>query len=260
MSGARPDSHHDDTLFLEIRPPASDFHVYQIRGAKFPVRPFELSRWLALYQALRPLLFQPPAKPIPVIQMWHLHHGDGASVLSRNAQAWMPDFGVGVWLDAPPPRLWIPEDFMNLGPGELLPPPVLTAIRLRAPQLDYEQAWMQLGGRGCFMEFTVSGDTESFFESQAPAYRAWIEEVMISAQPFFVPLLKASSFESELFAARQKHVAPILTYVRESTEDEGLLILSREKLEGRLQSAFKLLPWSSPDPATTRFLVRLAAE
>lgn len=260
MSSSRPGGHQDDTFFLEIGPPASGFHIYRIRGVKFPVKPFELPRWLALYRALRPHLFPPPARPIPVIQMWHLHHGDGAGILSRNAQAWMPDFGVGVWLDAPPPRLWTPEDFMNLGPGELLPPPVLTAIRLRAPQLDYEQAWMQLGGRGCFMEFTVSGDTESFFESQAPVYRGWIDEVMISAQPFFVPLLKAASFESELFAARQKHADPILTYVRESAEDEGLLILSREKLEGRIQSAFKLLPWDSPDPSISRFLLRAAAE
>lgn len=256
MSGAQSRQRYDETLFLEIRPPASGFHVYLIRGAQFPLKPFDLPRWLALYRHLRPLLFPPPARPVPVIQMWHLHHGDGASVLSRNAQAWMPDFGAGVWIDAPPPRLWTPEDFMNIGPGELLPPPVLTAIRLRSPHLDCEQAWMQLGGRGCYMEFTLSGDAEAFFQSQAELYRSWIDEPMIAAHPFFVPLLKAASFESSLLAARQKHVDPLLTYVRESAEDEGLLILSREKLEGRFETAFKLLPWASPDPSIARFLIR----
>jgi hypothetical protein len=260
MSGAGTMGQHEDALFLEIRPPASGFHVYLIRGVKFPLKPFDLPRWLAMYQRLRPLLFPPPAKPAPVIQMWHLHHSDGASVLSKNAQAWMPDFGAGVWLDAPPPRLWTPEDFMNIGPGEMLPPPVLTAIRLRSPQLDYEKAWMQLGGRGCYMEFTVSGDMEAFLQSQAAMYQAWIEEPMIAAQTFFVPLIQASSFEKELFASRQKHADPILTYVRESVEDEGLLILSREKLEGQLETAFKLVPWASPDPAIARFLIRAAGE
>ncbi len=250
----------EGALFLEVRPPAAGFHVYLIRGVKFPVRPFDLPRWLGLYRRLRPLLFPPPARPVPVIQMWHLHHGDGAAVLSRNAQAWMPDFGAGVWLDAPPPRLWTPEDFMNIGPGELLPPPVLSAIRLRAPQLDYEQAWMQLGGRGCWMEFTVSGSADTFFQIQADLYRSWIEEPMIAAQTFFVPLLKAACFESELFAARDKHAAPLLLYVRESAEDDGLLILSREKLEARLEEAFKLVAWASPDPSVSRFLIRLAGE
>jgi hypothetical protein len=260
MSGAGVRERHDETLFLEIRPPASGFHAYLIRGVKFPVKPFDLPRWLALYRRLRPLLFPAGTKSLPVIQMWHLHHGDGASVLSRNAQAWMPDFGAGVWLDAAPPRLWTPEDFMNIGPGELLPPPVLTAIRLRSPQLDYEQAWMQLGGRGCFLEFTVSGDAEAFFQSQAEIYRSWIDEPMIAAHPFFVPLVKAASFESSLFASRQKHADPLLTYVRESAEDEGLLILSREKLEARFEAAFKLMPWASPDPSVARFLIRLGVD
>lgn len=149
---------------------------------------------------------------------------------------------------------------MNIGPGELLPPPVLTAIRLRSPQLDYEQAWMQLGGRGCFLEFTVSGDAEAFFQSQAEIYRSWIDEPMIAAHPFFVPLVKAASFESSLFASRQKHADPLLTYVRESAEDEGLLILSREKLEARFEAAFKLMPWASPDPSVARFLIRLGVD
>lgn len=260
MSGPRSKEHPDDALFLEIRPPAAGFHVYLIRGVKFPLKPFDLPRWLGLYRRLRPLLFPPPARPVPVIQMWCLHHGDGASVLSRNAQSWMPDFGAGVWLDAPPPRLWTPEDFMNIGPGELLPPPVLSAIRLRAPQLDYEQAWMQLGGRGCWMEFTVSGGVDTFLQTQAELYRSWIEEPMIAAQTFFIPLLKAASFESGLLASRQQHSDPILTYARESAEDEGLLILSREKLEGRIETAYKLLPWTSPDPSIARFLIRLAGD
>ncbi len=260
MSEETERRHRDDALFLEVRQPACGFHVYLVRGAKYPVKPFDLPRWLSMYRQLRPLLFPPGTKPVPVIQMWHLHHGDGASVLSRNAQAWMPDFGAGVWLDAPPPRLWTPEDFMNIGPGELLPPPVLSAIRLRAPHLDHEQAWMQLGGRGCYMEFTVSGDVEAFFESQAGLYRAWIEEPMIAAHPFFVPLLKAASFESVLLASRESHAGPLMTYVRESVEDDGLLILTREKLEGRLQGVFKLVPWASPDPDIARFLLRLAGE
>lgn len=258
MTGSDAPERHEDALFLEIRPEAAGFHVYLVRDVKFPVKPFDLARWLALYRQLRPALFPVGTKPVPVIQMWHLHHSDGASVLSRNAQAWMPDFGAGVWLDEPPPRLWSPEDFMNLGPGEMLPPPVLSAIRLGAPRLDHEQAWMQLGGRGCFMEFTVSGDAETFFASQAEAYRAWIEEPMIAAQTFFVPLLKASSFESGLLASRIRHTDPLLVYVRESAEDNGLLILAREKMEGRLETVFKLVPWASPDPSVTRFLIRAA--
>lgn len=250
----------ENPLFLDVLAPAAGFHRYLVRCGKFPLQPVLLSRWLALYRRLRPLLFPPPAAPIPVIQMWHLHHSGGADALSRHAPAWMPDFGAGVWLDAPPPRLWAPEDFMNIGPGELLPPPVLTAIRLRAPAAAQEQAWMQLGGRGCYMEFTVSGDAEAFFERQAEAYRSWIEEPMIAAQPFFVPLVKGLSFDSELFAARQRHIDPVLVYVRESAEDDGLLILAREKLDEKLLGLFRTVAWASPDPAVSRYLIRLLEE
>jgi hypothetical protein len=256
MSESTGHSLEQSPLFLEIRRPEAGFHRYLIRCGRFPLAPAMLHRWLGLYARLRPLLFPPGTQPAIVIQMWHLHHNDGASVVSRNGRAWMPDFGAGVWLDEPPPRLWTPEDFLNIGPGEMLPPPVLTAIHLAAEQLDHEHAWMQLGGRGCYMEFSVSGSVPAFFETQAALYREWIEEPMIASLPFFVPLIRHSSFGSPLFAGRERHAAPIVTYIRESAEDEGVLILTRENLDRVFQSSFRMVPWATPVPDGNIFLLQ----
>ncbi|MGB9611237.1 MAG: hypothetical protein ACPL7M_09740, partial [Bryobacteraceae bacterium] len=98
MSESTGHSLEQSPLFLEIRGPEAGFHRYLIRCGRFPLAPAVLHRWLGLYASLRRLLFPPESRPAVVIQMWHLHHNDGASVLSRNGRAWMPGFGAGVWL------------------------------------------------------------------------------------------------------------------------------------------------------------------
>ncbi len=245
-----------DALMFHAGTPRHGFHVYVFEQGEFPVKALFLKRWLDLYITVRPLLFAGGVKPVCALQMWHIHHNDGSALLSKNGAVWQPDFGVGVWLDQPPPTLWRPEEFEMLGPGDMMRPPILSAIRLKAAPLDHHAVWTSMGGRGAYMEFTVSGDPEAFLEEQAPAYRRWIEEEIIQVHPFFVPLVSAASLRSELLASRLAHLDPVLTYVRESQEDRGLLLLTREPIEQRIASIATLVPWSNPDPEVRSFLVQ----
>lgn len=244
-----------DALFLHAHEARHGFHAYVFEQGEFPVKPLLLRRWLDLYHALRPVLFPPGKGTITGLQMWQIHHNDGAGVLARNGAAWQPDFGVGVWLDQPPPTLWSPEEFEMLGPGDTLRPPILTAIRLTAGRLDHHAVWVGMGGRGAFLEFAIDGEPEVFLERQAESYRQWIEEEIIKAHPFFLPLVSASSFESELFGGRIGHFDAVTTYVRESQEDKGLLIVARENLEKQLASIASLTPWTGSAPGVATFLV-----
>ncbi|MBI5083844.1 MAG: hypothetical protein HZB13_04515 [Acidobacteria bacterium] len=245
-----------DAIFFEVHPPSGGFHRYLFRQGRFPVKPAARARWIDLYSRLRPLLFAAASKTVTALQMWHLHHDDGPSILTRNAGAWSPDYGVGVWLHQPPPTLWQPEEFEMLGPGDPMRPPILTAIALTAERLDHHGVWVSMGCRGCYVEFSVTGSPEEFLEAQAPLYQAWIEEPLIAAHGFFIPLLSLGVFDSDLFTQRLAHVAPVGIYVRESDEDEGLLILSRDPVESRITAALELVPWTSPDPAVRIALVQ----
>lgn len=231
MNPTAPRRTPKDAITLEIHPPAAGFHRYLFRHTAFPIKSYLLHRWIDLYATLRPLLFPHPAKTVTAIEMAHLHHNDGASILSTNAPAWQPDFGVGVWLQDPPPTLWSPEEFEELGPGDTLRPPINTAIALTAERLDHAAAWAQLAGRGAYLEFSIDGQIPAFLEAQATLYRTWIKEVIIAAHSTFLPLLSLNAFDSDLFTQRLPHLEQIQTYVRESPQDEGLLILSRTNLD-----------------------------
>jgi hypothetical protein len=245
-----------DALFLHVHPPRHGLFCCVFELGEFPVKPVLLRRWLELYSAIRPMLFGAGVKTICALQMWHIHHNDGSAVLSKNGSAWRPEFGVGVWLDQPPPTLWSPEEFEMLGPGDLMRPPILSAIRLRAEPLDHQAVWNSMGGRGAYLELAVSGEPEVFLADQAPLYRRWIEEEIIQVHPFFVPLLSAASLRSELLASRLVHVDPVTAYARESQEDRGLVVLTREPFEQRIASVAALVPWSNPDPEVRSFLVQ----
>jgi hypothetical protein len=245
-----------DALLLHVHPERHGLHGLVFELGEFPVKAILLGRWLELFNAIRPMLFPAGVPTICGLQMWHIHHNDGSAVLSRNGAAWQPDFGVGVWLDQPPPTLWSPEEFEMLGPGDLMRPPILSVIRLAAARLDHQAVWRSMGGRGAYLEFAVSGDPEVFFADQAPAYRRWIEEEIIRVHPFFVPLVSAASMRSELLASRLPHLDPVVTYVRESQEDRGLLVLTRKPILERFASMMTLVPWANPDPEIRSFLVQ----
>jgi hypothetical protein len=244
-----------DALLFHVLPPRHGFHVYVFEQGGFPVSPPLLKRWLDLYSALRPLLFPANANTIALLQMWHIHHQNGAAVLAANGQAWQPDFGVGVWLDQPPPALWTAEEFEQLGPGDPVRPPIFSAIRLCAQRLDREAVWRSMGGRGCYMEFLVASDPETFLAQQAPAYQRWIEEEIIRAHPFFVPLVSAASLHSDLLASRLLHLDSVVAYARESQEDRGLLVLVRQPMEQRIAAAFRLAPCAARDRETRSFVM-----
>ncbi|MGC8761201.1 MAG: hypothetical protein ACP5VC_14685 [Bryobacteraceae bacterium] len=154
----------------------------------------------------------------------------------------MPEFGIGVWLDQPPPTLWTEEEFLRHPPGVPMRPPIYQFIRVAPRGGDYAAVWREVGGHGCWLAFSVQSDPDGFLMMEAAAYKAWITEPSIQAYDLFVPLLKLGSVESPLFADRSRHLAAVARYVRESDEDKGLVIFSDAPIEPVFESLARLVP------------------
>ena len=227
---------------LLVYPPANSWHRAVIRPRAWPVPNQDLPAWLELYAILHSRLFPDPGRVIAALQLWRLHIGGGAALLSRNALLWRPQFGVGVWLDQPPPTLWTVEEFLKAVPGAGMRPPIYQSARLAPEDRDYLAIWKNIGGRGAWLAFSVTCDPEAFLQTEAPLYRSWIEEQSIAAYEFFIPLLKAASLSAELFAQRQRHFAAVRNYARESDEDGGLLIVSESPVPPLIEPLVRLEP------------------
>lgn len=228
-------------LSLLVHPEAAGWHRAVLQPSAWPVSPPLLPGWREAGRRLQQALFPDPDRVIAGLQMWRLHVGGGAELLSRKAREWMPQFGVGVWLDQPPPSLWTTDEFLKHPPGTPMRPPIYQFIRIR-PEGGWSEAWLELGGSGCWLAFSVQCDPESFLATEASCYRSWITEPTILAYDFYVPLLSLRWAEDARFAGRGRHLAGVLRYVRESDEDRGLLIYSDAPVERLLSAAGRLVP------------------
>lgn len=211
-------------------PPVAGWHRAVVRPACWPVPPELRPQWIEAGCVLHRRLLPEAGRVIAALQVWHLHEGGAARILGANAPRWNPDFGAGVWLDEPPPRLWTEEELLRLPPGSKVRPPLYQLVRVQPEAADFPAVWREIGGRNAWLALSLSCNPETFLASQAEAYRQWITDPTLLASGWYLPLLRARSAESPLFAARRHHLDLVATYLRESEEDGGLLIWSRMPL------------------------------
>ncbi len=240
---------------LLLFPEAGGWHRAVIRARHWPLPDQDRPAWLAMYEHLHRVLLPDPRHLIAGLQLWRLHIGGGAALLSRNARQWQPEIGVGVWLDQPPPTLWTVEEFLKAVPGAGMRPPIYEVALLAPENRDFLAIWRATGGRGAWLAFSVANEPSAFLHTEAPLYRSWIEEPSIAAFDHFVPLLRASSLSSELFPVLQRHLACVRNYLRESYEDGGLLVISEIPVQPILEQIAPLEPSfpSAGAPAAFRF-------
>lgn len=214
-----------------VEPPAAGWRRAILRPASWPVPPELRQQWIEAGNVLHRRLLPESGRVIVALQVWHLHEHGTARILSENAPRWNPDFGVGIWLDEPPPQLWTEAELLRLPPGAKVRPPLYQLVRLQPEAADFPAVWREIGGCNVWIALSLSCDPETFFASQAEAYRRWITDPTLLASGWYLPLLRARSAESPLFEARRHHLDLVEAYMRESEEDGGLLIWSRMPLD-----------------------------
>lgn len=230
------------TFQLLVFPQEGGWHRAVLRARAWPVPDQDLPAWLAIYEHLHRALLPDAGRLIAALQLWRLHIGGGAAMLSRNARQWNPAIGVGVWLDQPPPTLWTVEEFLKAVPGAGMRPPLYQVLLLGPEDRDFLAIWRATGGRGAWLAFSVATEPSAFLHTEAPLYKSWIEEPSIAAFDHFVPLMKAASLSSEVLKERQRHLAGVRNYLRESDEDGGLLVISENPVRPILEQIARLEP------------------
>lgn len=216
---------------LRRHPEVHGWYRAVVLPPSWPVPAHLRTSWIELCFGLMTGILPESHQVIQALQFWHLHERGGAEILSRNARRWDPDFGAGVWLDEPPPTLWTVEEFLRTPPGAPMRPPLYQLVRLRPESGGFEETWRLAGGGNLWLAAGVLGDPDSWLASQRLLYEAWVTEPAVLAFDWFLPLLRGRTAESPLLTARLQHLEGLGAYVRESAEDGGLLIWSRQPLD-----------------------------
>ena len=154
----------------------------------------------------------------------------GSTRLSRHAREWMPEVGLGVWPDQPPPALPTQADFQDLGPGEKPRPMLYQVMRIMGEAATKRQALAAMLGTGVALEVVTPAGGEAFLKQSRALLLPPIREPGFRKYPFYVPILERRTLESATPEQLNQWFCGASAYIRESVEDKGILIASCEPL------------------------------
>ncbi len=159
----------------------------------------------------------------------------GSARLARHAREWMPELGLGVWPDQPPPALPTAADFEDLGPQEKPRPMMYEVMQITGEASTKQLALAAMLGTGAVLEAVTPAGGETFLEQTKALLLPPIKEPGLRRYPFYVPILERKTLESAGPEQLDKWFCGASAYIRESAQDKGILIVSREPLTPLLE-------------------------
>ena len=172
-----------------------------------------------------------------------LVNGDAGSRLSKHGREWIPALGLGVWPDRGPPTVWTKEDFENLGFGDMPRTLMYQVFRVTTGPEARENARNVMLGAGTVIQMMTSAGSEALLQAGREVLLPPIQDPAFTSFPFYMPLLEGKSFAGAKAEQLDRWLCGATVYVRESAEDQAILIASREPLRPVLESlGGRLLP------------------
>ena len=233
------------SIGLQVVPGKPPWEAYLLPVTDFPIPEEELDparRFLQRFSAASLQRWKLVAEV--GFQVAQLHLKDGPSRLAQHGREWIPAVGLGVWPDREPPRGYTDEDFTELGLGEKPRELMYQVLRVTTTPEARSQGRDVMLGLGTVIQILVPDSLDEFFQRSTQTLLPPIQDPAFTCFPFFVPLLELKTHREATGPQLTKWLCGCSLYLRESAEDKGILILSREplgplleELGGKLQTA-----------------------
>jgi hypothetical protein len=162
---------------------------------------------------------------------------NGSRRLREYYTGWMPDLGVAIWPDRPPPRMANKEDFADVDPAEPPTPPGEHVLRISGDGLAKQMAVELMSGFGALTEIVTPHGGDAFFEETRRSFLPTVQERAFRSFAIYVPMLQKKSIVAATSDQLAKWSCGASAYIRESVEDQGVLIVSREPLTPLLKQS-----------------------
>jgi hypothetical protein len=217
-------------LFTIPAPPP--WEAFLLRVSRFPMPRSEV---LPVAQFLRHLInkleLQWSLRSEVFLQLEQLGDSDGRAQYSEHAPQWIPEVGLGVWPNRKPPAKWSREEFMETGPEEKLRALMFQAFRITGPEPSRENARDTMLHFGSVIQIMTATTPDAFFRETKKLFLGIIKDPTYRCFPFYVPLLDGESLQNATLEELKIWFGGARVYIRESFEDQGILIASCESLD-----------------------------
>jgi hypothetical protein len=196
----------------------------------FPMQDWEARRYRVLISRLTEMASRRWDLSVEVfVQFAQLSLGDAAARFSSHVREWVPTLGLGIWPDRTPPSLWTQDEFMDLGMSET-PRKVSYKVLRVTTQKGRDEAPEAMLGLGTIVQIMVPRARNVFLTNTRIVFLPTIKEPMFRKSAFYLPLIDRGTLEKAVDNDLLTWLCGGAVYIRESTEDSALLILSREPL------------------------------
>lgn len=171
--------------------------------------------------------------------MDNLHRDDAVLRLSRNARDWKPTYGLGLWPDQAPPSMLKREDILNMEWGAKPRLPYHSVTMLHATGSMLHTAWSTMFGTGSTVLTLGAGGGSTLLDTTREYLKKPITDESFMDFPFYFPLLGGNTLRNATAFQMEGWLGPTQLYLRESEEDNAVLLLARIPPE-RLREAIRL--------------------
>lgn len=200
---------------------------------QFPLKEAEQRAALmaALWELVGRLCKPSEAQPTVWLLMDSLHKDNAVLNLSRNARAWKPSYGLGLWPDQPPPSMTSRNDLLGMEWGATPRLPYHRVTSLGASGSVLHSAWITMFGLGSTTLTLVPGGGEEMIKRTREFLKQPIVDESFREFPFYFPMLGKKALSQATSLELDGWLDPALLYLRESEEDHAVLLLVRNTPE-----------------------------
>lgn len=168
------------------------------------------------------------------IQMGQARDQQTSHLFSDHAREWIPEMGLGVWPSRPAPRMWKMEDIEDMDPEKGMGTVMHSLFRVTADEKARLNAMSVMLGTGSSLQILSAVENKILLRDLKEAFLGFIQDRVFRIFPWYIPLLERANCGAAPEPFLTIIMRDISLYIRESPEDQGVLILSVQPLTALL--------------------------
>ena len=212
-------------ISLKVIPAAEPYEAYLLPVSGYPMQAGEEVSANAFLDSLCTAAMRDDGTREVFMQLEQLDAAGCREAFSQFARSWIPQTGLGVWVDRPAPEKWTQAELTDVVPGDKLRPIMFLVFRVSKDQkvrLDARRSMLRFGP--VLEILTPQGN--AYLKACSATFREGITDPSYTCFPYYVGLIEAKSIANAKRDQLDRWFQGVKLYVRESFEDKGILIAS----------------------------------
>lgn len=219
-------------ISLKLAPTLDPYEAYLLPVSGFPIPKEELGLIDSFLRDFGGLAIDRLRLSNEVfLQLEQMETDEPRHVVAANGKDWMPEPGLGVWVDREPPRKWTWEEVTATLPGEKMRALMFQVFRISTSDEARVRARSAMLRYGSILEIFVP-NRDSYLEKVKPLYMEGITDPSYTCFPYYVGLIEGKTMANANLEQLHRWFRDMTVYVRQSFEDRAVLIASATPLAG----------------------------